>query len=67
MGTVLDIANKSFYAHISAVSLSTKQSCINGWTPAAEMIQSTPKPTDFEWKLVAMGDEVWLIKNIFRW
>lgn len=29
---------------------------------AAEMIANAPKPADFEWELVAMGDKVWLTK-----
>ena len=29
---------------------------------AAEMIATAPKPADFEWELVAIGDKVWLTK-----
>lgn len=60
-----DITNKKAFMHTFGREPIDKAELYQ-WVDAlaAEMIASTPKPTDFEWKLVAMGDEVWLTKYL---
>ena len=60
-----DIANKKAFMHTFGREPIDKTELYQ-WVDAlaAEMIASTPKPTDFEWRLVAMGDEVWLTKYL---
>ena len=58
----LQIQNPSYTFLAGAIDEIELYSWVDGL--AAEMIASTPKPIDFEWKLVTMGDEVWLTKYL---
>ena len=58
-----DIANKKAFMHTVGRE-PIDETELYQWVDAlaADMIASAPKPADFEWELVAMGDTVWLTK-----
>lgn len=58
-----DIVNKKAFMHTVGRE-PIDETELYQWVDAlaAEMIASAPKPADFEWELVAMGDTVWLTK-----
>ena len=58
-----DIANKKAFMHTFGRE-PIDETELYQWVDAlaAEMIATAPKPTDFEWELVAIGDKVWLTK-----
>ena len=58
-----DIANKKAFMHTFGRE-PIDETELYQWVDAlaAEMIANAPKPADFEWELVAMGDKVWLTK-----
>lgn len=60
-----DINNKKSFIHIfgrAPIDETELYSWVDGL--AAEMIASTPKPADFEWRLVTMDDKAWLTKYL---
>ena len=58
-----DIANKKAFMHTVGRE-PIDETELYQWVDAlaAEMIATAPKPADFEWELVAIGDKVWLTK-----
>ena len=60
-----DIANKKAFMHTFGRE-PIDETELYQWVDAiaAEMIATAPKPIDFEWQLVTMGDEVWLTKYL---
>ena len=58
-----DIVNKKAFMHtVGREPIDEAESYQWVDAIAAEMIATAPKPIDFEWQLVTMGDEVWLTK-----